>query len=198
MRVALIATTIALLSAIPAWAVPADYKDVLPADVLGMTPKQVREEGGRLVVFYGESVGRATLTVSPAPEADPDGAEAMEGDTPSAQRVLMQLVESNLAAGTGALGPGYATAPVQVNSLDVDGRKALCALVERSQAEDSVEEGKEQIFLLDRICAAQNGEDVISVSVTTPITEDMRRKITSDQLGFSGILIKVLSEARAP
>lgn len=164
-----------LLTIGPARAAPQDYRDKLLANVLGMTVKNVRSDDGRLVAFYGETIGRATVTISPSLAADPGGAAATgTSPTPSAQRALMQLVDQNLATGTRALGEGYATSTVRVDGLEVNGKRALCSLIERSQAEDRVQPGKERIFLLDRICAAQVGEDIVTVHVTTPMTAALR------------------------
>ena len=44
------------------------------------------------------------------------------------------------------------------------------------------------------ICASQIGEDVVSVYVTTPTTEQMREKFTIDQLGFAAIVIAALTD----
>ncbi|MDF3605254.1 hypothetical protein PE067_03215 [Paracoccus sp. DMF-8] len=72
-----------MLATLPLHAAPADYQDALPADVLGMTPREAKLDGDRLIVFYGETVGRATVTIAPAPDADPkgenDSADAPEG-----------------------------------------------------------------------------------------------------------------------
>lgn len=194
-RLALVASLGWLLAG-SAQAAPQDYKDKLPANVLGMTVKSVRQDGDRLIAFYGETVGRATVTVSPSPEADPGGASAAStGATPSAQRALIQLLDLNLATGTKALGEGYATSTARLDGLKVDQTTALCGLIERSQAEDAIAPGRERMFLLDRLCASQIRQEVVTVHVTTPMTEAMRKKVMSDQLGFSGIVIKVLSEA---
>lgn len=193
-----LAAGLVMLATLPLHAAPADYQDALPADVLGMTPREAKLDGDRLIVFYGETVGRATVTIAPAPDADPkgenDSADAPEGQTPAAQVVLMQQLGQNLSRGTNALGDGYATGPVRIDGLEVDDKAAICGIIEREEAEDQVAEGKDRMFLLDRICAAQIGEDVVSVYITTPINEQMREKFTSDQLGFAAIVIAALTD----
>ncbi|RJE89467.1 hypothetical protein [Paracoccus onubensis] len=186
------------LTAAPLYAAPRDYEDSLPADVLGMTPKEAKMDGDRLIVFYGESIGRATVTIMPAPDADPNSAsanaEAPEGQTPAAQLVLTQQLSQNLSRGTNALGDDYKTEPARIDGLEVDDKSAICGIIERRQAEEQVADGKEPMILLDRVCTAQLGDDVVSVYVTTPISENMREKLTKDQLGFSAIVIATLTD----
>nr|WP_162707452.1 hypothetical protein [Brucella anthropi] len=196
MRHAISIICVGFLYSSAALAAPLDFQDKLPADVLGMTVKHAKESEGRLIVFYGETVGRATVTIAPALEADTiKSSSATEmGVTPSAQRSLMQAIDQNLAGGTKALGIGYETSPTKISALDVDGKQAICALIERTQAKSNIASGKKQMFLLDRICTSQIGADTVMVYVTTPINEQMRKKITEDQLGFSAIIVKTLSE----
>lgn len=190
---------LALLTALPLHAAPLDYQDKLPADVLGMTPRDAKVDGDKLIVFYGETVGRATVTIAPALDADPGGfdanADAPEGQTPAAQLVLMQQLGQNLSRGTDALGENYKTNPVRIDGLEVDDKAAMCGIIEREQAADEVDDGKEQMFLLDRVCTAQIDDDVVSVYVTTPINKQMREKFSSDQLGFAAIIIASLTDS---
>ncbi len=194
----ILAAGLVMLATSPLHAAPSDYQDSLPADVLGMTPREAKLDGDRLIAFYGETVGRATVTIAPAPDADPKGenesADIPEGQTPAAQLVLMQQLGQNLSRGTNALGADYVTGPIRIDGLEVDDKAAICGIIEREQAEDQIADGKEQMFLLDRVCAAQIGEDVVSVYVTTPISEQMREKLASDQLGFAAIVIAALTD----
>ncbi|WP_232844860.1 hypothetical protein [Paracoccus onubensis] len=58
-----------------------------------------------------------------------------------------------------------------------DDKAAICGIIEREQDEDQVAAGKELMFLLNRVCAAQIGEDVVAVYVTTPISEFLNEGI---------------------
>lgn len=164
-----------------------------------MTPREAKVDADRLIVFYGETVGRATVTITPAPAADPGGvtanADRPEGQTPVAQLVLVQRLGENLSRGTKALGEGYTIYPVRIDGLEVDDRTAICGVIEREQAEDQATDGEEPMLLLDRICAAQIGEDVVTVYVTTPTNGQMRERFNADQLGFSAIIIAGLTDA---
>lgn len=71
----------------------------------------------------------------------------------------------------------------------------ISGVIEREQAAEEVDDGKDQMFLLDRVCAAQIGDDVVTVYVTTPINEKMREKFSSDQLGFAAIIIASLTDS---
>lgn len=56
-----LAAGLVMLATSPLHAAPLDYQDSLPADVLGMTPREAKLDGDRLIAFYGETVGRATV-----------------------------------------------------------------------------------------------------------------------------------------
>ena len=97
-------------------AAPEDYKNHIPHNIDGMELMDWGLLDDQLVVYYGESIGRATLRVFPAPEADPRGAQSEDpetsGATPAAQRAMLDLLSENLTLGTNALGDGYTTNPV--------------------------------------------------------------------------------------
>ena len=99
MRHAILIICVGFLHSSAALAAPQDFQDKLPPDVLGMTVKHAKESDGRLLVFYGETVGRATVTIAPALEADTIKSPSITGMgvTPSAQRSLMQAIDQNLA-----------------------------------------------------------------------------------------------------
>jgi len=184
-----------LTSASLALAAPQDYQGKLPAEVEdGMTVKQATIENGKLIVFYGEGIGRATVTISPRQEADPGSARTTSGGaTPSAQRALFQLMDQNLATGTKALGNGYATSTASLHDMKVDGRKraAICGLIERSQAKA----GEKQLFLFEHFCASQIGDDIVTVYITTPMPQEARDHVINKQVKFAGIIIWTLHDA---
>lgn len=88
----------------------------------------------------------------------------------------MQQLDQKLSRGTNALGAGFTTDPIRVDGVEMDDKAAICGIIERAQAEDQVADGKDQLFLLDRVYAAQIGDDVVSVYVTAPISEQKREK----------------------
>lgn len=159
-----------LLATGAAFAAPEDYLDRLPQNIRDMERVEAGMVDDQLVAYYGETIGRATLRIFPAPEADPNGAGAQDGAasgvTPSAQRALFELLAANLAEGTAALGEGYTTEQTrlhQVAANDEAGNQTatlLCGTVARMVADTN--------GLLDNICLLQNNGDIIALSITAP------------------------------
>ncbi|WP_303362432.1 hypothetical protein [Paracoccus sp. (in: a-proteobacteria)] len=185
------------LSAGAALAAPQDYQERLPAAIQDMELVRTEMAGEQLVAYYGETIGRATLRILPAPQADPRGAAggdpAGTGETPSAQRALFELLAQNLEQGTNALNEGYTTAPVRLRQIeisgdsDLDGTVLICGMVERQQ--DGGDAGETR-GLLDNLCTAQNGSEVIALSITAPYSDDeMQQNLSQAHLAFAGMLI---------
>jgi hypothetical protein len=61
-----------------AWAAPADYEDRLPQELNGMALQDAELSDDLLIAYYGQSVGRATLRIIPAPETDASGVAGAE------------------------------------------------------------------------------------------------------------------------
>lgn len=191
---------IALAPFSAATAAPEDYQEHLPVSIHDMELKEWDITDDKLIAYYGETIGRATLWVIPAPEADPKGAHEQEaqlsGETPASQLVLMERIAKNLREGTGALGDGYAFSAVRTVSIRLDGHDAIddvpisCGVIERHQAEDADRETR--LDLVDRICTIQHGEDVLVSSITTPHDEGQRPQIEQAQLTFTGLLLGAL------
>lgn len=191
--------TSTILATTAVHALPADYADRLPAAINDMQLIDSDMVDGSLVAYYGETIGRATLRIEPVIPADPNGAHESEdvrtGTSPTAQRALYQLLDANIEAGTGTLGEGYIFHAPRLITVNVDGDVAdaelSCATVQREQAEDAVDEKKNRLKLVDRICVFQEGDVVISTSITTPMNADGDRDefYQSAHLQFSGYLI---------
>lgn len=198
----LTAAVVALLAS-QVHAAPADYKDKLPEDVSGMKRMEVSEDQGNLIAFYGETIGRATVTIMPAPspadgESGFDGS-VVSGKTVAAQRVLLRAVEQNLEAGTKALGDKYDTSmprfePVTMND---EAGKVLMELSCASLLRRNPEGGAEPVALLDRLCVAAKGDEVILQRVTTPLAMSDTDKVNNEQLAFIGELTDRLTGATA-
>lgn len=200
----MLATTVLVLMAPhTVAAAPEDYRDRIPRGIHDMELVDWTMMEDELVAYYGETIGRATLRIFPAPAADPGGEHeeepATSGETPAAQRALLELLTRNLTEGTGALGEGYATNAIRLFTVRLDGSDALgggalaCGFIERAQAEDRVEEGEERMVLSDRICLTQHEDDILAVSITTPHRPNsMRQDMNEAQITFSGLLIGAL------
>ncbi|MFD1913782.1 hypothetical protein [Halodurantibacterium flavum] len=191
-------TALALLAATQAAAAPEDYADYIPHNINDMELVDYALLENEFVAYYGETIGRATLRIFPAPGADANGQHAEDpptsGETPAAQRAMLDLLSRNLSEGTNALGEGYVTNPVRLFMIRIDGGDAMagslaCGYIERTQAEDRVEEGAEPMALSDRICLTQDGDDIVSVSITTPNRPSMPLNVDDAQITFSGLLI---------
>lgn len=199
LRHALMTTAIAFVGISPALAAPGDYAERLPLAIHDMELQEWDDADGEIVAYYGESIGRATLWIVPAPDADPDGHHESEaqlsGETPASQLALADWTSRNLRNGTAALGDGYTLSAVRNVSIRLDGHESIddvpisCAVIERQQAEDAVEDGKERLDLVDRICTIQNGEDVLITSITTPHNETHQDQVQQQQLMFAGLLL---------
>lgn len=187
------------------FAAPEDYADYIPHNINDMELVDWSLLEDQLVAYYGETVGRATLRIFPAPEADPRGAQAEDpetsGATPAAQRAMLDLLSENLAVGTNALGDGYTTNPVRLFSINIGGSEAMagelaCGVVERSHESEG---GDERARLLkDRVCLTQNGEDIVAVQITSPSRPGaMASSIDEAQITFSGLLIGTIVQLKA-
>ncbi len=191
---ALATTTIATA----AHATPEDYVPHLPVAIIDMELKEHGMQDGELVAYYGETIGRATLRVLGAPEADENGDEddrsSVSGETPAAQRAMLDLLSRNLSEGTGALGDGYTTDPVRLFQIDIDGTDAFdgslaCGFIRRQQSEERAGD-EEPMVLSDRVCLTQHQDNIIAVSITTPHrAKSMRQDMDQAQISFSGMLI---------
>lgn len=176
-----------------AWAAPADYEDRLPQELNGMALQDAELRGDMLIAYYGQSVGRATLRIIPAPETDASGVAGAEpevtGESAAAQRVLFQMLDQNLAAGTNALREGFQFSPVRLMGVDVEGTVIACGVVERLETAEATDD-EEPMKLIDRICTLQNGEDVLALTITTPVRgQQMEQAMSEGQLVFAGTLI---------
>lgn len=177
-----------------AWAAPADYEDRLPQELNGMALQDAELRDDLLIAYYGQSVGRATLRIIPAPEIDASGVAGDEpevtGESAAAQRVLFQMLDQNLAAGTNALREGFQFSPVRLMGVDVDGTVIACGVVERLDTAEATDDGEAPMKLIDRICTLQNGEDVLALTITTPVRgQQMEQAMSEGQLVFAGTLI---------
>ncbi|WP_409700823.1 hypothetical protein [Yoonia sp.] len=188
--------TTALLAPGLALAAPEDYADHVPHNIRDMELQDWSMDDDILTAFYGETIGRATLRIFPAPQADPAGAAAGEtsGSTPAAQRAMLDLLSRNLDVGTNALGDGYTTNPVRLFSIRLDGGDALegelaCGYIERVQADERADADAGPMSLSDRICVSQHEDDIISVYITTPNRESLPLDVESAQINFAGQLI---------
>lgn len=199
MKVRTLATALATtMIATAAAASPENYVEHLPVAVIDMELKEHGMRDGELVAYYGETIGRATLRVFKAPLADVDGDESVQstvsGETPAAQKAMLDLLSQNLAEGTGALGEGYTTDPVRLFQINVDGTDAFdgslaCGFIRREQSEERAGE-EEPMVLSDRVCLTQHRNDIIAVSITTPHRpKSMRQDMDQAQISFSGMLI---------
>lgn len=176
-----------------AWAAPADYEDRLPQELNGMALQDAEVRDDLLIAYYGQSVGRATLRIIPAPEIDASGVAGAQpevtGESAAAQRVLFQLLDQNLAAGTNALREGFQFSPVRLMGVDVEGTVIACGVVERLETAEATDD-EEPMKLIDRICTLQNGEDVLALTITTPVRgQQMEQAMSEGQLVFAGTLI---------
>lgn len=176
-----------------AWAAPADYEDRLPQELNGMALQDAELRDDLLIAYYGQSVGRATLRIIPAPETDASGVAGAEpevtGESAAAQRVLFQMLDQNLAAGTNALREGFQFSPVRLMGIDVEGTVIACGVVERLETAEATDD-EEPMKLIDRICTLQNGEDVLALTITTPVRgQQMEQAMSEGQLVFAGTLI---------
>lgn len=180
-------------------AAPEDYADYIPHNIRDMELKDYAMGDGVFTAFYGETIGRATLRIFPAPEADPAGEMAevpqTAGSTPAAQRAMLDLLSRNLTEGTNALGEGYTTNPVRLFSVSIDGGEGMegelaCGYIERRQDEARASDDDEPMVLSDRICLTQRGEDILAVLITTPHRPDSTPlDVENAQISFSGLLI---------
>ncbi|WFE75790.1 hypothetical protein [Roseinatronobacter sp. S2] len=89
-------------------AAPEDYADYIPHNINDMELMDWTLLDDQFVAYYGEAIGRATLRIFPAPEADPRGEQAenpeTSGATPAAQRAMLDLLSENLTRGNQCLG----------------------------------------------------------------------------------------------
>lgn len=197
LRAILLATAVLVFSGGPSRSAPREYEARLPQEIIGMKLVRLKVQENELIAYYGQKIGRATLKIFPSPGAEPGSVSAASprarGPTPAAQRALIQAVDHNLATGTKAVGPDYETGLVRIAAVKVDDGAFICATVERRSGASRPE--KTRISLLDRICATQNGPDVITLFITSPHRgRQAREALSRAQLGFTGILFNVLLE----
>lgn len=193
------ATTIFVASTNLSFAAADKYREHLPEAVIDMKLVDSSMKDGELIAYYGETIGRATLRIFPAPAADPNGASETKtvtsGETPAAQKALLDLLSRNLTEGTGALGSNYTTNPIRLFVIEVEGSSELangsvaCGFIERHQSEDQIKNGKKMV-LADRVCLTQHDDDILAVSITTPYYPDTTKQdFNQAQITFSGLLI---------
>ncbi len=182
------------LSASAALADPEDFKDKLPETILEMKQVKLDLDGGDLIAFYEGPAGRSTIRITPAPEADPDGAWDMgklplRGVTPSAQRQLMVMMDANLSNGTKGLGEGYELSELKFDSLTMGDVSATCALPLRKQPGEAAD----LLYMAWRICTAQNGSDMITISTLAPTEAAQLGQLRPVQVAYTGeVLMRLL------
>ena len=192
---ALFAALFSSLFAPAAQATPADFADRLPATILDMRQVKHDVENGDLIALYESSTGRATVRVTPAPEADPSGAWARgdlapHGVTPSSERMLMLMMADNLAHGTRGLGEGYVLTELSFETMTLGDVSAHCALALREQPGKAAA----RLMLRWRLCAAQSGADVVTISVQVPAEASYLDQAKAAQLAFAREVLGKLLE----
>src|SRR5690606_34567882 len=79
--------------------------------------------------------------------------------------------------------------PVRLMGVDVEGTVIACGVVERLETAEATDD-EEPMKLIDRICTLQNGEDVLALTITTPVRgQQMEQAMSEGQLVFAGTLI---------
>ncbi|WP_459615849.1 hypothetical protein [Bordetella sp. 2513F-2] len=178
---------LAILAATPAYADVTELEQRLPKEVEGMRLLKVQtlpQEGGKIVAHYGESVGRGTVYLIPAPDAG----SKFEGPSQLAQLAMLEAAANNIRQGTKALGESYESGVVVASTVKVSSLMLTCSSLERRQREQ-----KDPLNLRDLQCFFQISDSIVGIMVTTPFKNAMRQKIADAQLKYVAATALMLS-----
>lgn len=198
MRTPLFAAALSLAALTPALAEEVVFSANMPSELVGMKLLDAKAGDNEAQAFYEGPAGRGTVRLMKAPVGDPGGAwttgdKALRGDTPAAKLVLMEMMRDNLARGTKALGPNYELQDLKFDSLTMPDFKATCAISVRAQDKSKVESGKKPLFLKERICAGQIGEEMVTTYLTLPTFKAQDKDDNMAQVAFTGEMFRLLS-----
>lgn len=187
------------LSASFAQAAPQDYEGKIPENLQEMRRVDQKMVDGALGAFFDGPVGRASLWIWPAPAGEPGSIWSnpdtkLQGDTPGAKRMLMQMVDRNLEHGTKALGENYQMTSLTFDTMTAGDISATCASTDRAQDPAQVKPKDQQLFLRERLCAIQNGEDVLTLSTTRPYMKGSEEEARAALIAFTGEMLFTLAE----
>jgi hypothetical protein len=166
-----------------------DFERGLPQDIQRMhrTEASPGLRGNELVVYYGQSAGRATVFIRPLASPAPDGRG------PVAEGQLRQAVETDLKRGAPVLGDTYWTGDPKTHTIDAEGVGLTCRTIERRQGGEAT--SPDQIRLLNRWCMTVMDNHILAIHLTTPFKEEMADYVDKAQVGFIGQLAVALDRA---